>query len=471
MKKIFLMCVIILFTFLGGTLCNAEQEISVYLNDAKIEFDVSPQIIQDRTMVPLRGICESLGMNVSFIEETNKICISDQNGIQIFNTLGEKTFLVVKSGMSSTVISDVATMTYNGRTLVPVRLVSELLQLNVEWDEESSSVLIKNIDEKCGYKLTWELVDNTLFITGIGEMYNYSIESPAPWVKHAEKIENVVINFGVTSISEFAFYGLGNVKTVEIPKSVTKIEQSAFFMCDLLENIDVNADNKNYMDLHGVLFSKDKTVMLKYPSQKLDEKYEIPSEVKEIGADAFNFCPNLKEVEIPKNVSKLPLRIFLDCYNLERISVSTSNRIFHSKGGALYYTPLKALVKYPEGKTNETYVVQGGTEIIHKYAFENSKRLKEVVLPQSIVTIREYAFWYCDALEKINVPENLAHIEKGAFYGCSSLTSITIPSYVKSIGELAFGKCDSLTDVVVYSTTDVHEDAFEGCDKLTVTYK
>lgn len=471
MKKIFLMCSIILFTFLSGTICNAEQEISVYLNDTKIEFDVSPQVIEDRTMVPLRGICESLGMNVSFVEETNKICISDQNGIQIFNTLGEKTFLVVKSGMSNTVNSDVATMTYNGRTLVPVRLVSELLQLNVEWDEKTSSVLIKNTDEKCGYKLTWELIDNTLFISGIGEMYNYSIESPAPWVKHAEKIENVVINFGVTSISEFAFYGLENAKTVEIPKSVTKIEQSAFFMCDLLENIDVNADNKNYMDRHGVLFSKDKTVLLKYPSQKSDEKYEITNEVKEIGADAFSFCPNLKEVEIPKNVSKLPLRIFLDCYNLERIVVSTSNRIFHSKGGALYYTPLKALVKYPEGKTNETYVVQNGTEIIHKYAFENSKNLKEVVLPESLIEIREHAFRNCNALGKFNIPENLSHIEKGAFYGCSSLTSITMPSYVKSIDEHAFAECSNLEEVVVYPSTDVHKDAFEGCDKLTVTYK
>lgn len=81
----------------------------------------------------------------------------------------------------------------------------------------------------CGENLTWELTsDGVLTISGTGEMYNYSLSSGAPWSKYAYLITSVAIEKGVTGIGALAFSGCTGLIRVDIPTSVTRIEQSHF---------------------------------------------------------------------------------------------------------------------------------------------------------------------------------------------------------------------------------------------------
>ena len=95
----------------------------------------------------------------------------------------------------------------------------------------------------CGDKLTWSLSDDgTLTISGKGAMDNYKFDgydylansyyyTDAPWDTYRYHIKSVVIENGVTSIGDRAFYGCVNLSNVTIPSSVTSIGEYAFYDC------------------------------------------------------------------------------------------------------------------------------------------------------------------------------------------------------------------------------------------------
>ena len=96
-------------------------------------------------------------------------------------------------------------------------------------------------------KVTWTLSgDGTLTISGTGEMGNYSgfyendeYFCTAPWFDQHDKVKNIVIENGVTSIGDFAFYGCSSTISVTIPNSVTSIGHYAFIGCTNLTSITI----------------------------------------------------------------------------------------------------------------------------------------------------------------------------------------------------------------------------------------
>lgn len=121
----------------------ADEDISVILNGETIEFDVNPTIINGRTMVPMRKIFEKLGAEVEWVDGAQ----------MIFATKGAKCVLL-QIGMPKMAINnfdtkevtkfdlDTEPLIIDGRTLVPVRAVSEAFDMNVEWVDETRTVVI-----------------------------------------------------------------------------------------------------------------------------------------------------------------------------------------------------------------------------------------------------------------------------------------------------------------------------------------
>ena len=126
----------------------------------------------------------------------------------------------------------------------------------------------------CGDNVTWKLTsDGTLTISGKGAMDNYKFDgydylansyyyTDAPWDTYRYHIKSVVIENGVTSIGDRAFYGCVNLSNVTIPSSVTSIGEYAFYDCRLAS-------------------------------------VTIPSRVTSIGSNAFEECEYLTSVNIP----------------------------------------------------------------------------------------------------------------------------------------------------------------------------
>jgi len=111
--------------------------ITVYANGQVLNFDVPPTIIQGRVLVPLRGIFESLGATVDYNPVTQQINATDgSQNVQL--TVGSRQALV--NGVPE--MLDVPAFTISGRTMVPLRFISEALGAQVQWIAASETILI-----------------------------------------------------------------------------------------------------------------------------------------------------------------------------------------------------------------------------------------------------------------------------------------------------------------------------------------
>ena len=113
------------------------SDIAVRLNGNWMTFDVEPVLMNDRTMVPFRAIFEALGCTVSWDAE-NKVAIGKRNGKEIRLPIGSARVTVAGKGMNL----DQPAALKDGRTLVPLRFVSEALGAQVKWDGSTRTVTI-----------------------------------------------------------------------------------------------------------------------------------------------------------------------------------------------------------------------------------------------------------------------------------------------------------------------------------------
>lgn len=142
MKKIIsiITAVIVMLSAVGVL---AEQIVTVTLNGNPIEFDVPAQIIEDRTMVPMRKIFESLGATVDWIEEQQGIVAIKDSKIIVLK-IGSDLMVVtdIMTGTQEGITLDVPPQIIDGRTLVPVRAISESLGVAVGWIAETQTVVL-----------------------------------------------------------------------------------------------------------------------------------------------------------------------------------------------------------------------------------------------------------------------------------------------------------------------------------------
>ena len=211
---------------------------------------------------------------------------------------------------------------------------------------------------------------------------------------YCTSLTDITIPNGVASIGYRAFAGCTVLTSVTISESVTSIEANAFNDCTALKGIEVHSDNPQYSSENGVLFNKDKTELIKYPTGKADTAYSIPSTVTRIGDRAFSYCTSLTSIDIPDSVT----------------SIGSS-------------------------------------------AFEYCTALTYVTIPDGVTSIETWAFSHCTSLTSVRIPNGVTRIPHQVFEGCTALTSAIIPKSVTSIEESAFMDCDNLTIYGLAGTT------------------
>ena len=142
----------------------------------------------------------------------------------------------------------------------------------------------------CGENLTWALdEEGILTISGEGPMIEYGWDSPSPWYGKRAAIRQVVIEEGVTTISDSAFQSYPNLTSVSLPDGFTRIEASAFCFCSNLTTIN------------------------------------FPDSLTFIGQNSFNGCTSLEVVMIPKNVATIRVAAFVGNTGLLRFEVDPEN--------------------------------------------------------------------------------------------------------------------------------------------------
>lgn len=107
--------------------------------DDEVKFLDSPaQIYSDRTFVPVRFVAEALGASVEWVEAEQKVIIRSEEA-EIELVIGSRTIRV----NGKIFRMDVAPRIVNDRTLLPIRMVAEALNCDVEWNESLREVYIK----------------------------------------------------------------------------------------------------------------------------------------------------------------------------------------------------------------------------------------------------------------------------------------------------------------------------------------
>ena len=137
-KKIsVLFCLLLTSLFFINFSVDAQQPTKILLDGRALQFDVPSVNIDGRTMVPMRVIFQELGATINWDEPTKAITAT-KNGLAVRTVVGEMEIEV----NGNRIAMDVAPTIVDGRTLVPVRFISEVFGADVTWDEHSRIVYI-----------------------------------------------------------------------------------------------------------------------------------------------------------------------------------------------------------------------------------------------------------------------------------------------------------------------------------------
>ena len=236
-----------------------------------------------------------------------------------------------------------------------------------------------------------------------------------------------------------------------------------------MEAIYVDSKNPYLTSDNGILYSKDKTILVSYPANYSQTKYVMPDNVCEMSFNAFYGAKNLKEIQLSEKlgVSTYSVQYFLGCEKLESINVPESNNDFYTVDGVLFrkrdFDGLDnpSLISYPQNKKDSKYEVPKTVKSIERSAFEGNTNLSTVIIPDNVEEINYSAFMDCTSLSKVVLPSNLKEIAYYTFSNCSSLTDIDIPASITTVGACAFLNCSSLKNVTIpFNVTEIMIYAF-----------
>ena len=204
----------------------------------------------------------------------------------------------------------------------------------------------------------------------------------------------------------------GDEPTVAVPETVTKIGAHAFEGCTGVKSVT------------------------------------IPETVTAIGESAFAGCTSLTAMNIPASVTSIGKWAFDGCSRLSAFTVPAGSSSFAAVNGALYNKDKTKLLRYPAGKTGNSFDIASTVKIIGDSAAVSCPNLKNVVLPSGVTTIEPYAF------------------DK-----CVNLSSVTLPSTVTSIGNYAFRSNIRLKTIVLLAKSPkISGNAFLSDSVSTVCY-
>ncbi len=293
-----------------------------------------------------------------------------------------------------------------------------------------------------------------------------------------EKLKTVTLPDTISSLAYRAFGDCTSLESVNIPEKVKSIDPLAFDNCHKLKKISVSKDNEYFSsNKSGVIFNKDKTSYLMYPSGKQKTTITIPDGVKTIEEKAFYGFTNLAEVKLPSGLKKINSSAFYACTGLKTLKLPSSLKFLgyycFSKCTALKSVTIPKNIEESYGCAFKdcTGLVSvkfaSGAKYVFTSMFEDCTKLKKVTLPDSITTIDSSAFEGCVKLNEITIPKNVQYIYDDVFEDCASLKSISIPKKVEQVGSGAFTNCTSLETVkIANGVSYIGSSVFAGCTAL-----
>lgn len=401
---------------------------------------------------------------------------------------------------------------------------------------------------QCGENVYWNYDSTTgeLVISGTGPMWDYEYHedwtgwSTSPF--YNSDIRSVIINDGVTSIGDYAFYCCDDLKYFDIGDNVVSLDSILFdeWYFGLPKNIETLIIGSGIKEIPSRYFygSALKRVIISEGVERINdeafancinlETINFPDSLKYMGKDIlkntawFNYKGKgliIQDhwvygfkgtetgivVDLPEDIKGVAYQAFNRDRNIVAFEVDVANPYLSSKDGVLFNKDKTVLIACPAGKAFTSYVIPDTVEEILGEAFANGnynyltmgKSVKKIgydafsgagvinvyvdnleswcniefengsanpliengrlyvdgnlvsslVIPDTITEIKPYAFCYCDSIDDVTIPDSVITIGESAFQYCSSLVSVSFGKGLKTIEAFAFYSCRNIKDV------------------------
>lgn len=287
------------------------------------------------------------------------------------------------------------------------------------------------------------------------------------------------------TIGERMFTSRG-LQTILLPKSVTSIDDNAFFSCHSLNKVVIYDNSVKTIgmaafeycsSLADIILPEGVTTIARsafWGCSSLS-RIDLPEGVTTIGHSAFYGCEKLSSVKLPNSLTTIEGFAFSGCNgltitipdNVESMSMLT----FSDCTGLDITIPGRFLTKIenPIGSDckDVRVTIAEGTTVIEEYAFQKRPGIVSVTIPESVTSIGHAAFWQCSGLTDIIIPSSVTEIGDDAFSECTNLTNVTLPDGLTSIGEGVFPYCTNLKNIIIPNkVTSIEERTFIDCKEL-----
>lgn len=322
---------------------------------------------------------------------------------------------------------------------------------NLAYTERPCAVIASG---SCGANASWELYsDGSLYIRGSGSMTNAAYAAAVGWSGYRTVIKTVYVDAGITSLSDFAFFGCSALTSVQFAEGgrLTTVGGSVFNGCTSLREL------------------------------------VLPGYVKTIYGNAFRGCSSLEKIYLPDSTSYIAGNTFAGCgqvvlnvaYNSYAKQYAINNNLRYTErgreitaGGSCGSSASWAL--YSDG----TLSIQGTGALSNPSsagavawaAYRES--IRSVDIAAGITTLPDFAFYRCSSLTEVRFADGsqVATIGGSAFSGCTNLRSLTLPGCVKTAYGNAFRDCTNLRALVLPdSLTYMSGNVLRGCNQVVLT--
>lgn len=286
-----------------------------------------------------------------------------------------------------------------------------------------------------GQTLYYNIIDgsmNKVEVTYPGNNGGYwtGYTKPSGIIEIPSTVSYCGVSYSVVIIGDCAFNNCNDVLSVYIPNSITKIGNSAFYLCGISE-------------------------------------VSIPNSVRVIGYDCFDGCP-LSSVDVSASVERMGYRAF---GNITNYGVTWDDNL---PDGVIYLGKI-AYVYKGSMPTNTSITLASDTKGIAGRAFYGQMNLVSINFPNSLLSIGQEAFYGCGGINTITIPNSVNYIGEKSFYQCVNLSTLNYNA-ISAIVDVendwnvvgVFMGCDNLTELNVGNSVQVIPDhLFSYCNHIT----
>lgn len=224
-----------------------------------------------------------------------------------------------------------------------------------------------------------DMLKNVVLPDGLKTIYGFN---------SCPNLSGIVLPNSVEEIKSFAFAGCKAITYVRIPASVKVIDGSCFADCDI-SAFELDKNNPYYSIVEGVIFSKDLSTLVAFPSAFPNKHYVIPETTRIIGFAAF-MNAHIDSIDLPK-----------------------------------------------------------GLKTIGECSFQGSG-ISSILMPDNVASVGKQAFSFCLNLEQVRISKKLVVLPEQMFSICPKLKDLEVPSSVKSIFYSAIAWCNGLENLYLH---------------------